>query len=58
MQTKKHYFVATKEVLMDAINQFEKKLIVIESNEDFNLSKEANKVDLKEVNYQINVLNI
>ena len=33
------------------------KLIVVKSNEDINLSKEANEEVMEEVNYQIKVLN-
>jgi len=46
----------------DAINELENcsyptKLIVIKSNEDINLSKEANEMVMEEVNHKIKVLN-
>ena len=83
-QSKKYYFVATEEDLMedykqwtidnssgsphesrqDAINEIEgfkgtypTKLIVVKSDEDINLSKEANEKVMEEVNNQIDVLN-
>jgi hypothetical protein len=88
-QTKKYYFVATKEEELeiddkiyknwtidnasgsphesrkDALNEMEYfkysipcKLIVIESKEDINSSKEANKEVMEEVNYKIEELNV